>query len=44
MLSVQERLNEFDSEKALSVLSACLAEMEGSKNVDALEKGLKYDS
>lgn len=44
VVSLQERLNEFENEKALSVLSACLAEMESSKNADALKQGLKYDS
>lgn len=44
VLSLQERLNEFDNEKALSILSACLAQMESSKNADALKQGLKYDS
>ncbi|GAA6070079.1 FAST kinase domain-containing protein 2, mitochondrial isoform X1 [Tachysurus ichikawai] len=39
---IQERLNEFENEKALSVLSACLAEMESSKNADALKQGLKF--
>ncbi|MCI4393521.1 hypothetical protein PGIGA_G00158340 [Pangasianodon gigas] len=38
---IQERLNEFENEKALSVLAACLAEMESSKNTDALKQGLK---
>ncbi|XP_067844100.1 FAST kinase domain-containing protein 2, mitochondrial [Heptranchias perlo] len=36
----QERLNEFD-ERALSVLSSCLRNMEDSKNVDALRVGLR---
>lgn len=44
VLSLQERLNEFDNEKALSILSVCLAQMESSKNADALKQGLKYDS
>ncbi|XP_053086037.1 FAST kinase domain-containing protein 2, mitochondrial isoform X2 [Pangasianodon hypophthalmus] len=38
---IQERLNEFENEKALSVLAACFAEMESSKNTDALKQGLK---
>ncbi|TTE66795.1 FAST kinase domain-containing protein 2, mitochondrial [Bagarius yarrelli] len=38
---IQERLDEFENEKALSVLSACLIEMKGSKNTDALTQGLK---
>ncbi|XP_030636543.1 FAST kinase domain-containing protein 2, mitochondrial [Chanos chanos] len=35
---VQENLNEFD-EKPLSVLAACLEDMEGSPNVEALKEG-----
>ncbi|KAF7689741.1 hypothetical protein HF521_013094 [Silurus meridionalis] len=38
---IQERLNEFENEKALSVLASCLSEMESSKNSDALKQGLK---
>ncbi|XP_059823175.1 FAST kinase domain-containing protein 2, mitochondrial [Hypanus sabinus] len=36
----QERLNEFD-ERALSVLSSCLRDMEESKNVTVLRAGLR---
>ncbi|XP_017312413.2 FAST kinase domain-containing protein 2, mitochondrial [Ictalurus punctatus] len=38
---IQERLNEFENEKALSVLASCLSEMDSSKNADALKQGLK---
>ncbi|XP_062865698.1 FAST kinase domain-containing protein 2, mitochondrial [Trichomycterus rosablanca] len=38
---IQERLNDFEDEKALSILAACLAEMEPSKNAEALKEGLK---
>lgn len=38
---IQERFNEFESEKMLSILSACIAEMKSSKNTDALKQGLK---
>lgn len=44
LVCLQERLNEFENEKALSVLASCLSEMDSSKNADALKQGLKYDS
>lgn len=39
---LQEKMNKSD-EKSLSVLAACLGDMESCRNVDALRKGLRWE-